>query len=385
MDANKNTNGPDTSAAKQSEEAVRRLKAETGKPIIGYLCCFAPPEIISAAGAIPYRITGQPGYDTSAADAYVEPYGCSYVRNILARAAEGKLDFLDGLIISHSCDMVQRLYGIWTYNRPLPYSYMFNVPHQVTPWAQSFFKRELGFFRESLEKFTGNEVSPDALKDTITTYNCNRSLIRDLYNLRKEPLPLISGSEMLDLLIAGGALAADNFASLLHKTLEKIKQRKPEGLETARIMVWGSIMDDPALYLMIEEAGGEIVADDTCIGFRVWEKDVPLTEDPYDGLTEHYFVNFQCPRTDRGPGTGRFDYILERAREYNVDGVVGYSISFCDPHKFDYPDLRDYLAKEGLPMLLIDDNYSFEPAGAIKTRLQAFVEMLLKGRGIIAQ
>jgi len=34
---------------------------------------------------------------------------------------------------------------------------------------------------------------------------------------------------------------------------------------------------------------------------------------------------------------------------------------------------------------LIDDNYSFEPAGAIKTRLQAFVEMLLKGRGIIAQ
>jgi len=378
MTADKKAAGSPKRAAEQSEESIRRLKADTKKPVIGYLCCFAPPEIISSAGAIPYRLTGQPGYDTSAADTYLEPYGCTYVRNILARAAEGKFDFLDGLIISHSCDMVQRLYGIWTYNHPLPYSYMFNVPHQVSPWGQRFFKRELGFFRESLEKFTGHQVTPDALKNTIATYNKNRSLIRELYLLRKEPLPLIEGSKMLELLIAGGSLAADDFAVLLKKTLNDAKQKEPpEADEKApRIMVWGSIMDDPTLYRMIEDAGGKVVTDDTCIGFRVWEKDVPLTNDPYDGLTEHYFINFQCPRTDRGPGISRFDYLLERAREYNVDGVVGYSISFCDPHKFDYPDLRDYLKKEGLPMLLIDDNYSFEPAEAIKTRLQAFIEML---------
>lgn len=123
----------------QNEELIRRIKKESGKPVIGYLCCFAPPEIISAAGAIPYRITGRPGMDNSAADAYVEPYGCTYVRNILARAAKGELDFLDGLIISHSCDMVQRLYGIWTYYHPRPYSYLFNVPHQIKPWSRRYF------------------------------------------------------------------------------------------------------------------------------------------------------------------------------------------------------------------------------------------------------
>jgi benzoyl-CoA reductase subunit C len=364
------------SASELSEEQVRHLKSESGKPVIGYLCCFAPPEIISAAGAIPYRITGQPGADASAADAFVEPYGCSYVRNILARAAEGKLDFLDGLIISHSCDMIQRLYGIWTYNRPLPYSYLFNVPHQVTPWAQSFFKRELNFFRESLEKFTGQEVPPEKLKSEIAQYNRSRTLIRDLYELRKEAPPLVEGSEMLDLLIAGGGMPAHAFAALLAEKITEIKERRIEWTKAPRILVWGSIMDDPALYRIIEEAGGKVVADDTCIGFRVWDKDVPLTDDPYDGLTEHYFLNFQCPRTDRGPGVERFGYLLQRAREYKVDAIIGYSISFCDPHKFDYPDLRDYLKKEGLPMLLIDDNYSFEPAGAIKTRVQAFIEML---------
>jgi benzoyl-CoA reductase subunit C len=362
--------------AEMNEDYIRQLKSETKKPVIGYLCCFAPPEIISAAGAIPFRITGVPGKDTSSADAYVEPYGCTYVRNILARAAEGELDYLDGLIISHSCDMVQRLYGIWTYNMPFKYSYMFNVPHQVTPWGKRFFQRELVFFQESIERFTGINAHKEALQEMIVKYNDNRSTIRSLYELRKGKGPLIEGSEIMDLLVAGGALSNDDFSTLLLNTLDHARQRSNSEDKRPRVMVWGSIMDDPALYQMIEEAGAAVVADDTCIGFRTWEQDVPLTDNLYTGLTEHYFINFQCPRTDRGPGTERFAYILDRAREYGVEGIIGYCISFCDPHKFDYPDLRDYLKKEGLPMLLLDDNYSFEPAEAIKTRLQAFIEML---------
>ncbi len=368
-----------TKQAEESENRIRRIKAESGKPVIGYLCCFAPPEIISASGALPFRITGRPGEDNSAADAYVEPYGCTYVRNILARAVKGELDFLDGLVISHSCDMVQRLYGIWTYYPPLPYSYMFNVPHQVSPWGQDFFKRELAFFWESLEKFTGGKITAESLKETTAVFNRNRSLVRELYDIRKEAIPPVEGSEILDLLIEGGSLPPEYFTTLLEEKLAVIKKRPRGTVRAPRLMVWGSIMDDPSLLRMIEEAGGRVVADDTCIGFRVWEKDVPVTEDPLDGFTEHYFVNFQCPRTDRGPGTGRFDYLLQRAREYNADGIIGYCISFCDPHKFDYPDLRDYLKAAGLPMLLIDDNYSFEPAGSIKTRLQAFIEMIGAG------
>ncbi|MBM4236021.1 MAG: 2-hydroxyacyl-CoA dehydratase [Firmicutes bacterium] len=376
MAVEKTLNNSKHRATDLNETEIRRIKAETGKPVIGYLCCFAPPEIISAAGAIPYRLTGLPGDDNSAADAYTEPYGCSYVRNILARATRGEYDFIDGLVISHSCDMVQRLYGIWTYYHPLAYSYLFNVPHQVSSQAQRFYKRELGFFRESLENFTGCAVTPEALTAEISLFNQNRALVRELYVLRKNKQPGISGSEIFSLLMAGGTLPAPAFQVKLNEALSKAKTAGAEKPLKPRVLVWGSIMDDSALFRMIEEAGAEVVADDTCIGFRVWDKDVPHTTDPYDGLTEHYLINFQCPRTDRGPGIKRFDYLVERAKEYSADGVIGYVISFCDPHKFDYPDLRDYLKKEGLPMLLIDDNYSFEPAGAIETRLQAFIEML---------
>jgi len=375
MNFNSHIFGKTTFNTTENEKLIRHLKKETQKPVIGYLCCFAPPEIIAAAGAIPYRISGHPGSDTSKADAYVEPYGCTYVRSILARAAEGQLDFLDGLVISHSCDMVQRLYGIWTYYHPLNFSYLFNVPHQLTPWAKDFFKRELGFFREKLEQFTGQQVTTGALNETIGLYNKNRSLVRQIYELRKAAPPPVEGSEAFEILMAGGVLPADQYRTFLESALKNFQQRKPDPHQGPRIMIWGSIMDSPILFEVIEKAGGKVVCDDTCIGFRTWEKDVPQTADPYDGLTEHYFVNFQCPRTDRGPSVKRFNYLLERARAYRVDGVVGYIISFCDPHKFDYPDLRDYLKKEGLPLLLIDDNYSFEPLEALKTRLEAFMEM----------
>ncbi|HOA36201.1 MAG TPA: 2-hydroxyacyl-CoA dehydratase family protein [Bacillota bacterium] len=363
----------------QKEERVRELRRESGRPVIGYLCCFAPPEMISAAGAIPYRITGRPGEPTSEADAYMEPYGCSYVRNVFTQALKGRLDFLDGLVISHSCDLVQRLYGIWTYYRPLPYSRLFNVPHQVTPQAERFFMRELGFFKESLEQFTGQEVTGERLAEEIARANRSRALIRELYRLRQENPPLIRGSEMLELLLAGGWLPPEEFQKLLSDTLAGIKKRPAQEPPRPRVLVWGSLLDNTAFYRMIEEAGAHVAADDTCIGFRLFEKDIPPADDPIEALKNHYFINFQCPRTDRGPGRPRFDYLLERAREYNVDGVIGYIISFCDPHKFDYPDLRDYLKESGFPMLLIDDNYSFAPAGAIQTRLQAFIELLKSG------
>lgn len=376
---NKNNPGQGSQTASHNcEEEIRRLKAETGQPIIGYLCCFAPPEIIRAAGALPYRITGETGADTTAADLYMEPYGCTYVRNILAGAASNRYDFLDGLVISHSCDMVQRLYGLWTYYHPLPYSYLFNVPHQVTPWAQRFYRRELDFFRESLEKFTGNKVSPALLGEEIKKQNLNRARIRKLYRLRKENPAAVSSSDLLSLLITAGALPPEQFGARLDQAIENAStlSEVTSSYRRPRLLVWGSIIDNPAFFRLIEEAGADIVTDDTCIGFRTWNEDIPLTEDPCEGLTDHYFINFQCPRTDRGPGLQRFAYLLDRAREYQVDGVIFYCISFCDPHKFDYPDLRDYLKKEGISLLLIDDNYSFEPQEAIRTRLQAFLELL---------
>jgi len=248
-----------------------------GRKVIGYLCCFAPPEIIHAAGAIPYRLTGTPGESTSEVDGYLEPYGCPYVRNIFSQYLKGRQDFLDGLVISHSCDMVQRLYGIWTYYYPLAYNRLVNVPHQLFPWSQEFYRRELVFFQESLERFCNKEISIKSLKESIELYNQIRKLLRNLYKLRGGNNLIISSSELMEVMIAGELLPPEEFRTILQEVLEEIKPRSPVTYQ-ARVLVWGSILDHPRFYQIIEKAGGQVVADDTCLGMRFWNEDVPMEE-----------------------------------------------------------------------------------------------------------
>ena len=41
--------------SKNRSKRVEQLK-DVGRKIFGYICCFAPPEIMHAAGIVPYRI-----------------------------------------------------------------------------------------------------------------------------------------------------------------------------------------------------------------------------------------------------------------------------------------------------------------------------------------
>jgi len=354
---------------------AKELRAQ-GRKVLGYMCLFAPPEIMHAAGVLPYRLRGDLREPITSAHAYVEPFGCPYVRNLFDQDLKGKNAFLDGIVMSHSCDMVQRIYGIWTYNHKPPFQYFVNVPHTTVPWSREFYKRELGFFKEKMEQFTGNEVSDAKLREAIGLYNQNRALIRGLYELRKEEPPLISGTEVLEVLVAGMGIPVEEFNELAEEVTEEVKARG-EGPQkrAARLLVYGSVSDDTTFVKLVEESGANVVTDDTCIGTRSFLHDVPETPDPLDGLVDTYFVDFMCPRTDRGTDIARFQYILDLAREYDANGVIMYLYAFCDPHKFDAPDVGRFLEQAGLPVHLTDDEYTLTNLAASRTRVQAFAEM----------
>jgi benzoyl-CoA reductase/2-hydroxyglutaryl-CoA dehydratase subunit BcrC/BadD/HgdB len=280
------------------------------------------------------------------------------------------------MVIPHSCDSAQRIYGIWKYYRRPAYSYLFSVPHMTTPWASRFFQRELVFFKESLERHTGHSISEERMEEAVRLYNDNRRIVAELYGLRMRTSPPITGAEMFKLLAAGTILPAEDFNSLLKEAREEVEGRGAKGAGLPRILFWGCIVDDAALYELIEGAGSIIVTDDTCIGTRTYLRNVDTSLGIMQGLTKAYFEDFRCPRTDRGAGLHRYDYVMDLIREYRADAVVCYSLSFCDPHKLDYPDLRDYLQEKGVPSMLIDDDYSLSNRETVLNRMEAFLETL---------
>ena len=357
------------------DERIRELKA-AGKKVIGYLCYFAPPEMITAAGMVPYRILGRMDENITDADSYLESFGCPYVRNCFDQSLKGHYDFLDGLLISHSCDIVQRAFGMWQNQLNYPYAYLFNVPHTVQEWTIDFFKRELTFYKESLEEFSGNKITEDGLKEAIHLHNETRSMMRKLYEMRAEDEARITGAEILKTLIAGMSIPAEEFRTLLQEVLEEVEKRPSAVAGGTRVMLWGSIVDDVKLVEMIERQGMHIVTDDTCIGTRCFNMDVPESDDVMAALSLRYFEKFNCPRTYRGSDMNRYQYLKKMAEMYRIKGVIGYILAFCDVHNADYPDVRDMLEQEGYSVLLLRDDYTLSNHEAVSTRLESFSEML---------
>ncbi len=362
---------------------ARELKSQ-GKKVIGYLCAFVPLEIITAAGFIPLRIKGNVREPITRADAEMETIVCPLIRSCFDMALKGNYDFLDGLVIPHNCDSVSRTYDIWKYNLKLPYCHFVNVPHSCDEPSVEFFRAILGIFRKSLERFTGKEISDQSLVQAIKLHNQNRGLVRALYELRKSDPPLISGVEMTRVLVAAMSLPVDECNSLLASVIREVKERSnPPARKSARIMVVGAQVDDTALMEIIEESDANVVIDDLCTGTKIYWPDVDVTSDPVGSLAERYLTRLMCPRTYREK-TGtyqeyldeRFGHIGRFIRDFKVDGVILYIYKYCDPYGFEVPATKSYIESLNIPLLYLEDEYSMSSIGRLRTRIQAFLELM---------
>jgi len=367
---------------------VKELKAE-GKQVMGYFCLYPVLEILTALDLVPYRIFGNMREPITKADACLPTIVCPFLRSALDLGLKGEYDFLNGVVTCHSCEVGEKMSHIWrTYLNPSCFHFI-DVPHTTHKAAQEQFREQLKDFQKTLESFTGRELSTVKLKEAIVSYNQQRALVRELYDLRKPDPPLISGTEVLQVMVALMSIPVAEGNELLKQVISEVKQRKdgPQK-KPARLLVWGSIIDDIALIDMIEGLEANVVMDDTCVGSRSHFPDVELTEDPLDGLAYRYLVELKCPRTFREVDTGeakkdymadlesRFGYLRDYAREWNVNGIILQSVRYCDIHGYEVPGLTDYLDSIGLPNIYLEHDYSEAALAPLKTRVQAFLEVI---------
>ena len=358
-----------------------RNQKRRGAKIIGYFCSLTPVEIIDAANLIPFRIAGDPTETISEADTHLEAIMCPYVRSCFDIALKGRYEFLDGLVVPHSCDSIERIYNIWRHQLKPDYSHFITVPHVVFDSSYEFFSDELRVFKESLEEYTGNSITDEMLHRAIVQRNKQRQLLRELYQLRKYDLPLISGTEVMPILWAGTRMPSQEFTEALRPIIDEAKARKHTGSRSnARLMLVGSEVDDISIIKTIEESGASIVMDDTCVGSRNFWQDVATDMPTLKALAKHYLGDVYCPRTYKGGSAeDRFRYLVDYASDFSCQGVILDIIQYCDTYELDVPSIRDYLEKNGLKVLVIDDAYSARYVGQLKTRVEAFIELINQG------
>jgi bzd-type benzoyl-CoA reductase N subunit len=367
---------------------VKELKAE-GRKVVGYLCTYPVLEMMTALDLVPYRVLGDMREPITKADACLPTMVCPFLRSSLDLALKDKYAFLDGMAMAHICDVGERMAHIWKTYRNYPYFYFMDVPHTVHKAAIEKFKEEIEGFKKSLESFTGKEISPEKLKKAIKIHNDQRTLVKELYDLRKPDPPLVSATEVLKVMLALESIPVEEGNELLREVIDEIKERQ-EGpqKQAARLLIWGSIIDDVSLIETIESAGANIVMDDICVGTRFYWPEVEPTQDPLDGLAYRYLVGIKCPRTCREIISdqpkeaytvdleNRFGYLKDYIKGWNVNGVILQSVRYCDTHGYEIPAVRDYLNSLGLPNTYLEHDYSQGSLAPLRTRIQAFLEIL---------
>ena len=363
---------------------AREISA-TGKKLIGYVCSFVPLEIIYAAGCIPFRVRGDVHEPITRGDTLLETIVCPYYRSCFDLSVKGKYEFLSGLVIPHGCDSMVRSYSAWSYGLPYSFFHFVNIPSVCSESSFEFFHAELNTFRKSLEKFVGKAITDDDLAQAISACNENREKVRALYELRKPDPPQISGRELTMLLTVGASLPVGESTALFDQVLRAAGRREKSPLKPGpRILIDGACLDNIELIQIVEELGGNIVADTLCNGARDYLPKTDVKEDPLDGLSQRYLGKINCPKTYRenragsfeGDAASRFGDIGTYAREFNVDGVILYVYKYCDPFGFEVPARKAYLKSIQVPLLCLEDVYSAGTIGQLRTRIQAFLEMI---------
>lgn len=363
---------------------ARELKA-AGNKILGYLSALGPVEIMTAAGAVPLRLKGNVSEPITRADAHMETIACPFIRNVFDSALKGRFDYLDGMVMPHQCDSTDKTSNVWSHNLGLPYWHFLNVPHLADDPSVGFFTSVLGVFKKSLEKFMGREITDKDLARAVEAHNENRRVMRELYSLRRFVSPLISGVEMTKVLVAAMSLPVDESTSLIKGVIREVQERTAHSGMTSgpRVMIIGDQIDNTAIAEIIEDAGAELVMDHLSLGSKIYWPDVDVTADPLVGIADRYLRKVKLPTTFVAGGDtyeenleARFGHIREFITEFKVNAAIIFVYKYCDPYGFEVPALKGFIESTGVRVLYLEDEYSTSTLGRMKTRIEAFLEMI---------
>jgi benzoyl-CoA reductase/2-hydroxyglutaryl-CoA dehydratase subunit BcrC/BadD/HgdB len=148
---------------------------------------------------------------------------------------------------------------------------------------------------------------------------------------------------------------------------------------TPRILVSGSPMALPnwKLHYVLESAGAVVVGEESCVGSRYSSTTTPPHQATLDGqidaITQRMMGTHCACFTPNGQ---RLDDIAGMARDLQADGVIHYGLQFCQLYTIEGVRVERALAQQGMPVLRIETDYADEDMGQLRTRVEAFLEMV---------
>ncbi len=355
--------------------AYARQAAAQGRKVAGFMCSYAPQELLYAAGYLPVRILGRVGA-THRADELLQAFSCSFARSVLDSALEGEWPFLSLVMFSHTCDTMQNVADLWRAHTPETDVHIVSVPTRTDGDApRRYYTAELERIRKALEASAG-PIGEDRIREALALYREHREAMRELYALRATHPGVLTGARMITVSLSSFLMDRKEHLHLVRELIGGIRNCAPCEPDSApRVFVAGGMCRHAGFIELMENSGCRVVGDDLCVGSRSFDFAEVGADSPLDELARLYLARTPCPafhQAGRHPG----EALVNAVKRDQARGVIFLLTSFCDPVAFDHVPMMQALEKAGIPALTLSVEQHREPPEQLRTRVAAFAEML---------
>ncbi|MGL5681951.1 MAG: double-cubane-cluster-containing anaerobic reductase [Marinifilaceae bacterium] len=358
---------------------------EKGRKVIGAFCVFVPEELVIAANAILIGLCSGAEVANDKAEQFVPRSTCALIKAAFGFKLAKVCPFTevtDMIVGENTCDGKKKSFE--QFAQINENFYLMDLPQMKTEAGKALLKAEYVRFAEKLEELTGNKITVENLKRATDIVNAKRAAMHRLAKLRAfDPAP-ISG---LDVLLANQIYFFDDperFTAQINTLCDELEQRIANGVSvmtkgTPRVIISGCPMAVPnwKVPAIIETSGAIIVGEETCTGERGTQTLTDATATTLDAFMDaivNRYLTIDCAVFT--PNRSRVEHIKKMVQEYKADGVIYYSLQFCQPYTHEAISIERELENEDIPVLSIDTDYSAEDMGQLKTRIEAFIERI---------
>ena len=363
-------------------ELIEAQKA--GRKVFGTFCVFVPDEIVIALNGIVTGLCGGSQFWVPGGEAVLPKNTCPLIKASVGARLGRTCPFFriaDVYVGETTCDGKKKAYEILGQDVPM---IIMDVPQMKRPKDILKWKDEIAEFAAKAEAITGNTLTVENLKAAIRTVNEKRRAMQRVYDARKNLTLPISGRDALLMTQISFFDDPERCAQMCNRLADELEQRIRDGVSVAkpgdrRILITGTPLAVPnwKLHNIIETSGAVVVCEEMCTGTRCFENLVDdsgeTLDDLFMALAERYMKNNCACFT---PNPGRVEDIIRLAKAYRADGVIDCSLKFCGLYDIEKRTVAEALKAEGIPVLPLETDYEDSDAGQLRTRIEAFVEML---------
>lgn len=328
--------------------------ADPQRKVVAFMPIYVPRELIHAGNMLPLGVLGGGDQlEVIQGDAYYQSYICRIPRSTIELVLTNRLDFIDGMLFPSICDVIRNLSGMLQMIRPDIYAHYYDMPQNYNKnIGGEFYINELRELRAAMEKISGNEISDDAIRNSIAIYNENRRLVYKLYAMRAEKPWNIPATEAYLLMRASMLMPVEEHSQMLVNYIGAVEKTERQKKDNCRIVVSGMFCEQPPLNLIksLEMSGCYVVDDDFMLINRWPTVDIPVEGDPIENLSNSFLEHSPKTSATFEPEEEKKGlYLVDAVRQSAAEGVIFAAPSFCDPALLERPMLQDALNEAKIP------------------------------------